>query len=226
MPEMVQELASRHGLEIPQSIVDEACERLQDIGGCSILPSSFAGDMFIVDANNATQFYQINAEPNENTSIAYDQKWATANEDYPALKAYYHGGSAWIEKVVLALSNQDFSEIEPRSFSETSYIPASDRVVSIDHNSPEVVQISDGLEEVSEVFRGLNSADIDQDAKSRLTASLEAAKTLWESSQLKVIQINVGILMVLEEVHSYIKETAKAASVAGLIELIKLYLKQ
>lgn len=115
-------------------------------------------------------------------------------------------------------------KLDAKSAANTDVVPAADRLVTIDHNKPEVIEISEGLEAVSDAFRGVNSGDIDEVVRSRLRKSLEAAKTLWESRELKVIQVNVGIVMVLEEIQTYLKDTAKAASVAGLIELIKIFL--
>jgi len=108
--------------------------------------------------------------------------------------------------------------------SDRGSVPAADRTVTLDHNQSTVIEIADGLEKVSEDFRGINSAELDEGTRDRLTRSLDAAKTLWQSSELKLIQINVGVLMVLEEVQSYLKDTAKAASIAGLIELLKIFL--
>jgi len=104
-------------------------------------------------------------------------------------------------------------------------IPASDRVVTLDHNQPDYKKIKAELEDVKETLRGLNDTTVSQEERSRLSAGIDSAQVLWNSLQLKVIQIKVGIIMVLEDIGKIVGKTAKGVSVALIVDGIKSYIK-
>lgn len=103
--------------------------------------------------------------------------------------------------------------------------PASDRIVSLDHNQPDYTGISNGLRELREDVRGANSPDIDELERDRVLKSLDAASQLWDATQLKVIQIKVGILITVEDASALLISTARAVAAALLVDTIKAFVK-
>ena len=101
--------------------------------------------------------------------------------------------------------------------------PASDRIVPLDHNQSEHRAIADGLVEIRDAIRGAN--DLNSEERDRLTASLGAAESLWQATQLKVIQIKVGIILTLEDAVKALGDTAKAVAAALLVDTIKAFIK-
>ena len=103
--------------------------------------------------------------------------------------------------------------------------PSSDGLVRFDHNLPEYQQIAAGLSDVKEAVRGINDADVDPLERERVLASFDSAQTLWKSTELKIIQVKVGILMTLEDAVKILGKTAKAVAAALLVDTLKAFVK-
>ena len=108
---------------------------------------------------------------------------------------------------------------------EDEIIPASNRVVRLDHNNPEFAAIANGLAEVREAVREINDSDVDPEERERLLASFDAAQTYWQAVQIKVIQLKVGVLMAVEDAVRILGGTAKAVTAALLVDSIKTFVK-
>ncbi|GGD50549.1 hypothetical protein GRI62_06625 [Erythrobacter arachoides] len=104
-------------------------------------------------------------------------------------------------------------------------VPAADRVVTIDHNGPEYRLVSEGLEELGEAIRSINSSELDEAERSRLLSGIFAAQRLWEASQLKLIQIKVGIIMIVEDARAVLSTTAQRTAGALIVDAIKGFIK-
>ncbi len=104
---------------------------------------------------------------------------------------------------------------------DAEIIPAADRLVSLDHNQPEYVEVRDGLENLREALRSIN----DLPERDRLLKSLNAAISLWEAVELKIIQVKVGLIMAIEDAGKALAATAKAVATAVLVDVIKSLVK-
>ena len=102
--------------------------------------------------------------------------------------------------------------------------PASDRVVRFNDNSPEHLQAAELIVQVTTAVEGDNS--IATDERSRLRATLRAAAELWQATELKIIQIKVGILMALEDVRPWAKDKFYDALLAGAIALVRTFFQR
>ena len=108
---------------------------------------------------------------------------------------------------------------------EAESIPASDRVVRLDHNNSEFVAIANGLAEVREAVREINDSDVDPEERERVLASFDAAQAYWQAVKIKVIQLKVGVLMAVEDAVRILGSTAKAVTAALLVDSIKAFVK-
>jgi hypothetical protein len=106
---------------------------------------------------------------------------------------------------------------------DIAVVPASDRLVSLDHNRPEYQQVKSGLAELKTEVAGLN--DIQADERDRLITSLSAAQSLWEAAQLKVIQIKVGIILAVEDAKAALVKVGKAVVAALIVDALKALIK-
>lgn len=104
---------------------------------------------------------------------------------------------------------------------EAEVVPASDRLVSLDHNAPNYLQVAAGLDELREAVRSVN----DLPERDRILASLSGAQALWQALELKVIQIKIGIVMAIEDAGKALAATAKAVATALFIDAIKSLVK-
>ncbi len=122
----------------------------------------------------------------------------------------------------LTLDESD-STHSPDNVVEIVGIPASDRLVPINHNAPEYSEIAAQLIAVKESVRGFNEAP--EADRNRIITALEAAQTYWEALELKVIQVKVGILMAAEDAADLLANSAKAVAAALLVDAIKSFIK-
>ncbi|MFD2578607.1 hypothetical protein ACFSTD_08470 [Novosphingobium colocasiae] len=79
------------------------------------------------------------------------------------------------------------------------HVPASDRVVPLDHNSPQYREFKQGLSVLLSEVRGNNKIGDTPEERDRIVRSLDAANELWGSLELKVIQIRVGVILAVED---------------------------
>lgn len=104
-------------------------------------------------------------------------------------------------------------------------IPASDRFVELGHNQPEYIEIQKSIDLVSQQVREWNGDPEKPYERERLLASLDAAKSLWSATDLKIIQVKVGILMVVEDAQVALSKTLLAVGGGILVDLIKGWIK-
>jgi hypothetical protein len=108
---------------------------------------------------------------------------------------------------------------------EAEIVPASDRLVQLDHNQPDYLEIAKGLENLYEQVREDNQVGETATERDRLLRSLGAAKELWAAAELKLIQVQVGIVMAVEDANNAITKLGKAVGAALLVDLIKRFVK-
>jgi hypothetical protein len=102
-------------------------------------------------------------------------------------------------------------------------IDTDQRIVKFDHNSEEFLRIRSGLADLRHV---IESADeIETSERSRLLSSLSAADALMDAAQLKVIQVRVGVIMVIEDALAALGKTTKALTFALLVDGVKALVK-
>ena len=103
-------------------------------------------------------------------------------------------------------------------------VPASDRIVPLNHNSPEYQNVADRLEATRTAIAEINIETGQESARDDLLASLDAASALWKSTQLTLLQIKVGVLLAAEKAQEFAADTAQKLKVSLLVEAIKAFL--
>jgi hypothetical protein len=68
---------------------------------------------------------------------------------------------------------------------EVAAVPASDRIVTLNHNSPEYNNVMRALDTLEEVLRGSNDYP-NAEEKERVVAEVSAAKRLFQSVKVRV----------------------------------------
>jgi hypothetical protein len=64
-------------------------------------------------------------------------------------------------------------------------VPASDRIVTIDHNTPDFRELIDALEKVQQSLRAINDYD-DPEEKEQVSAEIDAGRKLLEAPQTRI----------------------------------------
>jgi hypothetical protein len=117
--------------------------------------------------------------------------------------------------------NKGDNTIEIESFIA---VPASDRIVKINHNSTEYKKIVDGLSEVSEAARTSNSLSLENvDEKDQHIAEIEAGKKLMEAPQADARLVDRLVIPALKWILAKAAETVLNNIVTALIALIVLF---
>ena len=104
-------------------------------------------------------------------------------------------------------------------------VPASDRLVTIGHNQPDYGEIEAEISKLAEDVRAWNGNPEVPAERSRLLEGLEAAKHFWAASELKVIQLKVGIILAIEDAQKALGTAAKMVGGKLLIDAIKGFIK-
>jgi hypothetical protein len=103
-------------------------------------------------------------------------------------------------------------------------VPAANRIVPLNHNEPEYLQIDEQLTKLTLAVDGDN--ELGPEDKSRISIGLNAAKALWQGLEIKAVQLKIGVLMAVEDVKPTATNKFYEILVDGLIELIKAFARR
>ena len=104
-------------------------------------------------------------------------------------------------------------------------IPASDRLVSLKHNSPDYMEIAEGLEEAIVSAEAARPNEVGGDEHATLIAGLKGARELWRSFELTKMQYAVGVILALEKAEKELRISFQMARGALLVEAVKAFFK-
>ena len=138
-------------------------------------------------------------------------------DDVDAVHSGYSGSS-------YEISEQGYKRVEKVDPTVGS-APASDRIVPLNHNSPEYQSIKAGLDELAETIRGSNDVGESLEERDRLLQSLVAARELWAAAELQLVQIKVGVILAIENAGKALTKIGKSVGWAVLIESEKEFVK-
>lgn len=112
----------------------------------------------------------------------------------------------------------EFDTIDPK---ENIIVPASDRLVTINHNAPQIIELTELLSNIEEDIRGRN--DIDPGIRSVALSELRASKEILEADSARVGVIQTLVLGCLIWIGTQIAEYAASSLLTGAETLIKAY---
>lgn len=104
-------------------------------------------------------------------------------------------------------------------------IPAADRIVTLNHNNPDYVEIAGEIERLKDYVRGINDPIVTPSDKSRIIKSLNAASVIWESASFRVIQVKIGVILAIEDAEDLISSVSPKVGVGLLVQAIKALFK-
>lgn len=98
-------------------------------------------------------------------------------------------------------------------------VPASDRVVKLDHNRPELSEANDALDKVAEAVRAANDYEDDDDREQRL-AEVSASKSLLSSVRVRADAVIALVFKVLRYLASKFADKAIGAAAGAALAII------
>ncbi|GEO18372.1 hypothetical protein [Microvirga aerophila] len=105
-------------------------------------------------------------------------------------------------------------EWSARGVEEPSPVPASDRIVTINHNAPDFRELIDALDNVQQALRAINGGEPDE--KGQLSAEIEAGRKLLDAPRTRIQALTATVGSALLWVAKRFADTAagKAAEIA------------
>jgi hypothetical protein len=152
-------------------------------------------------------------------------RWMNADEDnYVKFYGQFNGSSGHYDDMVHDITNQHFDPMardlrrylgRPATTRSETEVPASDRLVRLDHNNPDYQQAIDNLDETLEALRGFNDF-LDEEEKTTHLAEVNAMRRIFDAFAIRpdviVSLIKNGLKMLADKFVS--TAIAKAASAA------------
>jgi hypothetical protein len=227
MTDLPSLLKERYLIAVPESLAEVACDRLEKLGGCEKLYSPLTGDMYQIDASAALYFFGSDAGPSQDTSTEYDRRHDRINDEFKIIKTYYSGGLDWVERVVKSLVARNLFEDESSISDDptSEFAPASDRIVMIDHNSREIEDVRNKLDDLSELIRHDNSNLIaNSEDKRRFIEQFAAARDLLKLPRVSTKAIGGLVLTALTYLTVKFADQAIGQIAEILINLLKTQL--
>lgn len=217
-----------HGISIDIEDISNAVGILTEFSGAKSYPDPLTGGYYQVNYDNF-RYYFIQEQPDfaDTDKDGYAELRAALQIEYPVLVNYAENSRQYAHDVIAHLRNLDGEGIDSLRDQKVSRVaPAANRVVPLDHNSAEHGEIADGIEALIAEVRANNKVGETGGERDQIVASLLAAKQLWNSSQLQIIQVRVGVIMAVESAGKALEKVGKAVSWPVLVELIKTYVKK
>jgi hypothetical protein len=173
---------TNYNLKISFALAEETCVMLQRIGGTTKLESPLTSDVYRLDASGALYYFSDDNAPSGESQFDWQMAVDEVRQKFPIIHTYGNSNQEWVDRVVAALALRDLlAPASPLEIEEeaAAFAPASDRIVRIDHNAPEIVELREELGELEELVRSDNSDRIrDPEDKRRFVEHLGAAKRL------------------------------------------------
>jgi DNA-binding MarR family transcriptional regulator len=98
-------------------------------------------------------------------------------------------------------------------------------LVRLDHSDDDYQAIRNGLDALYERVRQDNEVGSTADERARILSSLSAAKQLWASTELQLVQVKVGVIMAVEDAYRALVAIGKEVGKLVLADMIKEYIK-
>jgi hypothetical protein len=215
------------GLEISPSDIKQSIEILSEFGGSKEYKDPLTGGYYQINYDNF-RYYFIQESPDftDEDKEGYRKLRQFVIDSFPIFVTYAENGKAFAEDVINHLKEAMPDQIATlKSGNDTAMSPASDRMVPLNHNSPEYQEISEKLDELYEEARASNKFGDTAEERNRLVESLDAARKLWAMHEIKFMQLQVGVVMAVEDAGRALQSIGKTTGWSLLTDLIKKFVK-
>lgn len=216
-------------IKMSESVLNSAIRTLSECGLVRVTDDNFSGDYYKVHGDKFPNFIekaqdQINKfdSDNEINDILLGNR-----SDYPEAYAFLHHGiiedynelgENWLDRALTGIRTKlgdEILEIELPNSSEINTTPASDRLVTIDHNSRSFNDMVDVTEVASEAIRSSNS--LDEENRGWIRAHIEAGLEFVKNHKILTAAASALLLKPLLNAYEAVtEEPAKQAILAAI----------
>ncbi len=225
------------GFIVPDTIIAEVLERLSNLGVLKVTDDDYTGTYIKVSPNDYDDF--IRKFRNQEEEIAKDDTiilepsvlskdfkefWIVSEVD--VLADYIELGNKWLERAIQGMKakidfGEDIFSTELENHIINEIVPASDRIVTINHNQQ--IEFEEATNEIIEKVEQENSIDGDNDLRSQILGQLKAGLEFIRAGIFKSQLLFLSLIDALQVlVLRYEKETVGALAAALIAELVKI----
>ncbi|GGO90251.1 hypothetical protein [Stakelama pacifica] len=202
------------GRDLPELALDLALDLMADLQLVDLNDDEFVGTYITTQKTAFLSRFKEIAQYLHGSPIAI-----VAKAGRPWIEEVFANEMFW-DRVQERLSDQQSDE--SREIEENFEIPASDRTVSLVHNSAERIEIEQGLNEISDTLRTSNEvAEVLGDDRERISAEVEGVKAVLKSERVRLGYIRDSVLKVLGELSKKLKDNAIQLVVDRLLILFE-----
>jgi hypothetical protein len=177
-----------------------------DISG-TFMAEVISGIPGLIDEGKKFNFQNFASKSPRGFPSAYSEDWLVWTHHVRAISAKMDESpiseaiSRGLGTILLGYVEEDFQRAKDsilsglraaeKVFGEA--IPASDRIVSIGHNSPEQTQALEKIDELVEAVRQANDLPLAPEEKEELVAELSAGRKLLEATKIRVTAVRATL---------------------------------
>ena len=225
----INRIATRLNEKISSSLrqqdVADALAMLEPFGAAERDYSPLTGGFWNVKFDNFRYYFRQSTpdEGDDEKEYARIRKLADA---YPILMAYGRRGAAYAddaENALLDLSPAEIERLRDHRSDEPAIgtIPASNRLVTINHNSPEFVEMVSVTEQASESIRSSNS--IDEHTRGWIREHLAAGLSLIKKHTILATAASALLLQPLINAYEAVTEEPAKQAILLAINAVRAF---
>ena len=172
------------GYSIQPEDISDALEILAQFGAADSDYSPLTGGFWHISYDNF-RYYFIDRSMDPADDVEIFQETKKKCTEYPILNAYARRGSRYVADAIHHLKNGrdlDWDELRASEKSEAPQIPASNRIVKLDHNQAK--EIDDASSAVIEEVEKSNFIDDDLHLRDRIIGQIKAGRELVRALSL------------------------------------------
>ena len=216
-------LLSNIGVDFEDADIAVALDILEPFAGASKEFSPLTDGYWSVNYDNF-RYYFIEDKPDESDDEHGYNQIREMTKEFPILAAYARSGGPYVADAKLALqdaNSEQLDKLRKRAFDEVGsqvIAPASDRVVSLDHNQQR--EIETAISEVSAGLSSENSIDGDTSLRERFLAELSAGRELIRAQSVRVYLLYETLVKLLAALIEKYKDKLLAEAAKKLLDLL------
>lgn len=183
--EISETLRDSYGFDCPEQLIDDALTTLRTANAVTRLDSPLTGDMFDI-YTSALGYYFEEGASGDTEDFDF---WGDRNRKIaalPVIHTYYKAGQKWVNRVVDSLKSRGFDDsfwgwgTVGNEATSAVAVPASDRVVTIDHNQQ--VELDEAATTLIAEIEKENGIDGDANLRNKVLGQLKAGRELIRST--------------------------------------------
>ena len=177
-------------------------------------------DYVVIDHSHSVEAAFLETpETTEDLSSIFEGLFGPKNWKYHIVGSYLELGYEWLDDYINTRFDTEQADGAGRD------IPASDRIVRLDHNRPEYSEIKEALDEAIESAKSTRPNEVSGDEHASLVAGLEGARSLWGAFELTHLQVKVGIYLAIESAENALKTSFQLVKGPLLMEALKAFFR-